>query len=344
MSFQTPQMTKSENMTLKSTPFSTNYFPGNTKLGAFDMNMPTKRVATFASVAPTSTPPVTFQFNNPDHLADLLDTPQYNQQHMHVGLLHHTDAINKISEGIGHLRRDNAQHQDMTHQVFDNHTQALNHLVAKTSSLSAGVLDHKSFIETQHEQMKKNEMIINQQTRLINDLRTQCMEFHEGLVNHTGVLNSQVQNFNKFDTKLSSVDNQFVKHDQKFSSLNQNVENLRNATMMHNNKISTVSDTLNDVHTGMVHHTQVLNKFGTQLNSQSDVVDKLHQSQKILSSRLDKIESSVSLANNTDLNAQINDIKLAINANAELLDGILNEKNVTGTNAMDRMMSHAARN
>lgn len=351
MSFQTREMTLSVNQTPKTLSYPNTYSSLNTNLDALNLKIPTRRAATFTSVDPvpalrssTQVPPVTFQFNDPTHLADLLNTPKYNQDHMHVGLLNHTDAINKITNHLDKLHVDNSNHKQLTHSVFENHTNALNHLINTTTDLSSGVLDHKNVIENQHHEMQQNRIIIEQQTKLINDLRRQCDHFHEGLMNHTDVLKSQVENFNNFNTKMSLYDNTINSHNQKLSNIDTNVDVLHDTSNRQKLQISEVSNNLKDVHTGMIHHTEVLNNFGSQINNQNQVMNQLKDSHQSLSNRLQLLESKVTSSHNADLAKQISEIKIAINANAELLDELLNDKNTSSTHAMDRMMSHAARN
>lgn len=143
---------------------------------------------------------------------------------------------------------------------------------------------------------------------------------------------------------MSLYDNTINSHNQKLSNIDTNVDVLHDTSNRQKLQISEVSNNLKDVHTGMIHHTEVLNNFGSQINNQNQVMNQLKDSHQSLSNRLQLLESKVTSSHNADLAKQISEIKIAINANAELLDELLNDKNTSSTHAMDRMMSHAARN
>ena len=373
MSFQTPEMGASR-PTLKSAAYTTQLQPQtpypalNVDFGAMNF-MPTKRAATFSPFesglmhsqstrATTAAPPVTFQFNDATHLADLLNPPsKHNLDHMHTGLLNHTDAIKTLAETIHSTKNTYSglhdkvnENNSFAHEVFDNHTGALNHLVTETQSLSTGVLNHKDVLNA-------HKLIIQQQTNEINQLKQQLdshhNKFHTGMENHTDVLRSHVGQLSNLKTQVSMYDTKLNEHADSISKTADGVRNLQYNSTRQSEKInsntesiSSVSNTLKDVHLGLVHHTQTLDSFGSQLNAQSDRMLQIKATHAKLGERLDNLEGKFNTGNaysKTEIESQIRDIKTAINSNAVLLDELLNERNVAGTDAMTRMMSSAPR-
>jgi chromosome segregation ATPase len=337
--------------------------------------VPTKRTASFSAfdsklaqahgARATAAPPVSFHFNDATDLANLLNTPsKHNLDHFHTGLLNHTDAINTLAETIHktkntYMNLHDKVHQNdaFSHEVFENHTGALNHLVTETQSLSAGVLNHKDVLVAQQNEINKNKLFIQQQTNEINQLREKLDghhgKFHTGLENHTDVLRSHVGQFKNVNTQLSMYDTKFNEHADSISKTADGVRNLQYNSMRQSEKInsntdsiSSVSNTLKDVHLGLVHHTQTLDTFGNKINEHSDRMLQIKATHAQLGARLDNLEGKFNTGNSyskTELESQIKDIKTAINSNAALLDELLNERNVAGTDAMTRMMSSAPR-
>lgn len=372
MSFQTPEMGAHRPSPFKSAAYTTQpqstYPPLNVDFGAMNL-LPTKRSATFSPFdsgllhsqstrSTTAAPPVTFQFKDATGLADLLNTPsKHNLDHFHTGLLNHTDAINTLAETIHNTKKsynsleDNVnKNNSFAHEVFDNHTGALNHLVTETQNLSTGVLNHKDVLNA-------HKLIIQQQTNEINELKQQLEghhgKFHTGLENHTDVLRSHVGQLKNLNTQVSMYDTKFKDHADSISQTADSVRNLQYNSVRqsekingHTDSINSVSNTLKDVHLGLVHHTQTLDSFGNEINKHSDRMLQIKATHAQLGARLDTLEGKFNTGNafsNTEIDSQIRDIKTAINSNAALLDELLNERNVAGTDAMTRMMSSAPR-
>jgi len=372
MSFQTPEMEMGAPRPTKSAAYTTQpqspYPALNVDFGAMNL-LPAKRTATFAPFesglmhsqsirATTAAPPVTFQFNDATQLADLLNTPsKHNLDHFHTGLLNHTDAINTLAKSIhsttnsyNSLQGKMNENNSFAHEVFDNHTGALNHLVTETQSLSTGVLNHKDVLNA-------HKLIIQQQTNEINDLKQQLSghhdKFHTGMENHTDVLRSHVGQLKNLNTQVSMYDTKFKDHANTISQTADGIRNLQYNSVRQSEKInsntdsiSSVSNTLKDVHLGLVHHTQTLDSFGNTINKHSDRMLEIKATHAQLGARLDTLEGKFNTGNafsKTELDSQIRDIKTAINSNASLLDELLNERNVAGTDAMTRMMSSAPR-
>jgi len=373
MSFQTPEMGPSQSTKLqKSAAYTTQpqspYPALNVDFGAMNL-LPAKRAASFTPFdsglvnsqsmrATTAAPPVTFQFNDPTQVADFFEKPsKHNLDHMHTGLLNHTDAINTLAESIHKTKTNyNSLHNEVNtnnsfaHEVFDNHTNALNHLVTETQSLSTGVLNHRDVLQA-------HKLIIQQQTNEINDLKQQLAghhdKFHTGMENHTDVLRSHVGQLKNLNTQVSMYDTKFRDHANTISQTADSIRNLQQDSVRQSQKInsntdslSSVSNTLKDVHLGLVHHTETLDSFGNKINEHSDRMLQLKATHAQLGARLDTLEGKVNAGNalsKTELDSQIRDIKTAINSNAALLDELLNERNVAGTDAMTRMMSSAPR-
>jgi len=336
--------------------------------GAMNL-LPPKRAASFAPFesglvnslstrSTTAAPPVTFQVHDATQLADLLSKPsKHNLDHFHTGLLNHTEAINTLAASIhSNKAQCNSLYDKVTtnnsfaHEVFDNHTNALNHLVTETESLSTGVLNHKDVLQA-------HKLIIEQQTNEINNLKQQLAnhhdKFHTGMENHTDVLRSHVNQMNNLNTQVSMYDTKFRDHANKIAQTTDNIRNLQNDSVRQGQKItsntdslSSVSKTLKDVHVGLVHHTETLDSFGNKINEHSDRMLQIKATHAQLGARLDTLEGKVNAGNllsKSELDSQMRDIKTAINSNAALLDELLNERNVAGTDAMTRMMSSAPR-
>jgi DNA repair exonuclease SbcCD ATPase subunit len=366
MSFQTPEMVASR-PALKSAAYVSQQqspYPAlNVDFGSVNF-LPAKRTANFTPLesglgqstrATTAAPPVTFQFNDATQLADLLNPPsKHNLDHFHAGLLNHTDAINSLAQSIHstgtalHTKLD--QNNSFAHEVFDNHTGALNHLVNETQSLSTGVLNHKDVLNA-------HKLVIQQQTNEINELKLQLQshheKFHTGMANHTDVLRSHVGHIANLKTQASMYDTKFNEHADSISKTANSVRNLeynssRQSERINSNtdSISSVSNTLKDVHVGLVHHTDTLNSFGSKINQHATSLEQIKATHAKMGQRLETLEGKFNTGNafsKTEIEQQIKDIKTAINSNAQLLDELLHERNVEGTDAMTRMMSSAPR-
>ena len=381
MSFQTPEMGASRQpATLRSSGYATQVaqspYPAlNMEFGAMNLQVPTKRAATFTpfeSALPkshetrtTAAPPVTFQFNDATQLADLLGTTsKHNLDHFHEGLLNHTDAINKIANNMQNsnskftdLHQQLATNNAFTHEVFDNHTGALKHLVTESQNISEGVLNHKGVLEQQARILAENKVTIMQQTSRINDLEEQLRghhsKFHTGMANHTDVLKSHVNQLQSlksqvglYDTKISMHTDTIARTEDGLRSLQQ--KSLRQHDELKNQSasIASVTNTLNDVHLGLVHHTEALNSVGGTLNDQANRMQQLRDSHAALGTRLGNLEAKFNTGDvytQNELQMQIKDIKTAINSNAMLLDELLSERSTAGADSMTRLMATAPR-
>jgi uncharacterized phage infection (PIP) family protein YhgE len=381
MSFQTPEMSASRQpATLKTAAYATQVpqspYPAlNMDFGSMNLHVPTKRAATFTpfdhafpkshETRTTAAPPVTFQFNDATHLADLLSTPsKHNLDHFHAGLLNHTDAINKIASGMQTANSKYANlHEQLTtnnafaHDVFDNHTGALNHLVDESKRVTEGMLNHKEVMEHQARMLQQNKVIIQQQTNEINQLKGQLEEhhskFHTGMTNHTDVLRSHVGQLKSLSSQMGLYDTKINNHADSISKTADGLRSLQHNSIRQNEElrnqnasISSVTDTLNNVHLGLVHHTEALNSVGGRLNEHSDRMQQLKNSHTELGTRLGNLEAKFNTGDaytQNELQTQIKDIKTAINSNAMLLDELLSERSTAGADSMTRLMASAPR-
>lgn len=375
MSFQTREMngSSSHETTIRSSQahpaLSMNPANNNVFYPPLDMSFPTPQFPPALrknSVRMTSTsavPSVNFQVSDPKDLEQLFT--KHNLSDFHTGLVNHTEAINILADTI---HKTHANFQDIStqmkngdgfmHDVFENHTGVLNHLVTDSTTVNAALENHQDnikqiheFTNSQQQELIENRNTIRRQTNELNALRSKLDSnhgmFHEGLANHTDVLRSNVVDLSTMRTKLGIYSTKVDGHEASIANTAGTVRELEKAALIQNGKINNhahdignVTNTVNQLHLGMVHHTEMLSSQLSITNAHEKRMGDLRDSQTQLASRLgtleDQYESGGNQMTQREWHGQIMDIKKAVNANAALLNELLSQPQADQTRAGSR--------
>ena len=271
--------------------------------------------------------PVTMTFNNSKELAQMLfptsAKSNVNVEHMHDGLMNHTDAINSLvsltqksslqSSDASVKYKTLSSSMDAGHQTFHtalaHHTDVLQHLEDHRSQQDEGIRNHKTHIEMSLAALQEQNMELETHAR-------QLKEQHSTLSSFKTLLQSQYD----INTKgLTDVHKRFESHareqDVHATALQNHMEviqshvgilnaqkqdmgehsealiNHRDVLRENVKRMESLSSNFQNVDAGMVHHTEAI----SQVNARQNKSDRDMKSMAEQQTRIMETQSDISL-------------------------------------------------
>jgi chromosome segregation ATPase len=224
--------------------------------------------------------PVTMTFNNSKELAQMLfptsAKSNVNIDHMHDGLMNHTDAINslvsltqKSSSDASAKYKTLSSSLDAGHQTFhtalSHHTDVLQHLEDQRSQHDEGIRNHKEHIEMSLAVLQQQNMELETQAR-------QLKEQHSTLSSFKTLLQSQYD----INTKgIANIHQRFEGHareqDVHATALQNHMEVLQSHVGMLNAQEADMG-----LHSdALINHRDALRENGRHISSHSKTMEKL---------------------------------------------------------------------
>jgi len=224
--------------------------------------------------------PVTMTFNNSKELAQMLFPTSANSNanidHMHEGLMNHTDAINslvsltqKSSSDASAKYKTLSSSLDAGHQTFHtalaHHTDVLQHLEDHRSQHDEGIRNHKEHIEMSLAVLQQQNMELETQAR-------QLKEQHSTLSSFKTLLQSQYD----INTKgIADVHKRFEGHAREQDVHATALQNHMEVLQSHVGMLSAQEADIGLHSEALINHRDALRENGQQISSHSERMEKL---------------------------------------------------------------------
>ena len=309
-------------------------------------------------------------FNNSKELAQMLfptsAKSNVNVEHMHDGLMNHTEAINSLvslteksslqSSDVSAKYKTLSSSMDAGHQTFHtalaHHTDVLQHLEDHRSQQDEGIRNHKTHIEMSLAALQEQNMELETHAR-------QLKEQHSTLSSFKTLLQSQYD----INTKgLTDVHKRFESHareqDVHATALQNHMEviqshvgilnaqkqdmgehsealiNHRDVLRENVKRMESLSSNFQSVDAGMVHHTEAISQVNARQNkSERDMKSMAEQQTRIMETQSDISLNIKKLEAYIGQNNEKIDTLTRKNTGADMKNEILRIKTAVNENA-----------
>lgn len=306
--------------------------------------------------------PVTMKFKTTEDLAQMLfptsDNTELNLQHMHEGLVDHTSALNALAKStnllstntqsqLSQLSGDTKKNHQTFHTALQHHTDVMQHLENERNEHHLGLKHHTEVIEHSLKALQAQNMELTDQAQKLKEQQSSLSSFQTllrmqtkshgdhkreqgvhalALENHMNVLNKHVG-------MLKDVGSDMELHSEALGDHREHIT-------QHAHHIGALRTDFKNVDTGLLHHTDVLQKVCSRQNDMDARQSQIMSTQTSISANLQRLDGMMSANNKqieklsmqasgnsekTSVQAQILSIKKAVNENAEVLSSLFNE-------------------
>ena len=224
--------------------------------------------------------PVTMTFNNSKELAQMLfptsSNSNVNIDHMHDGLMNHTDAINslvsltqKTSSDASAKYKTLSSSLDAGHQTFhtalSHHTDVLQHLEDHRSQQDEGIRNHKEHIEMSLAALQQQNMELETQARQLKEQHSTLSSFKTLLQSHYDI-----------NTKgIADVHKRFESHSREQDVHATALQNHMDVLQSHVGILNAQEVDMGKHSDALINHRDALRENGKQISSHSQTMQKL---------------------------------------------------------------------
>jgi chromosome segregation ATPase len=297
--------------------------------------------------------PVTMKFNNSQDLAQMLfptsANPNVNLDHVHAGMMNHTEAINSLVASADKSSSDagaryntlssslNAGHQTF-HTALAHHTDVLQHLEDHRNQHDEGIRNHKENIEMslaalqqQNIELEKHARQLKEQHSTLSSFKTLLQSQYDINANgisdmhkrvqshakeqdvHATALHNHMEVLNSHVGLLNAQDKSLGVHSEALANHRDKIQANCDDIDSHGQQMKSLNANFKALDTGMIHHTDVLSKVhGRQKESDQEMKSMAEQQTRIMETQ-------------SNINRNLTNLESYISKNNEKIEMLTNK-------------------
>jgi predicted nucleic acid-binding Zn-ribbon protein len=318
--------------------------------------------------------PVTMRFNNSRELAQMLFPTSANSNvnidHMHDGLMNHTDAINslvsltqKSSSDASAKYKTLSSSLDVGHKTFHtalaHHTDVLQHLEDHRSQQDEGIRNHKEHIEMSLASLQQQNMELETQARQLKEQHSTLSSFKtilqsqydvntKGLADvhkrfethareqgvHATALQNHMEVIQSHVGILNAQDADIGLHSEALINHRDALRGNAKDISSHSRRMESLSSNFQSVDAGLIHHTEEISKVHARQNKSDNEMKFMAEQQTHIMETQSNINRNISnLESYISQNNEKIDMLTKKNTGADMKQEILRIKTAVNENA-----------